>query len=490
MSNRWIYLTDLAPKARILNPVTNQVREIMQTAVKDRAPIGLRRYELEELPGGLYRETGTLAPLTPTLVDEMADHALCPNSWNYDHADYHFELQSDEAERAAVQARLEREMAEYPFKFEITGLQRRFLMYFSDGGVDSQKAFESILPTPDRSPLRTDGSLRRPFALTYNHNMKAASVPWPKDHERLYGGLRPCLYRGPAYVVRFLLDDQDVLLERCRVYVDPQGDFICSDWCQRHDFSSYNGGGINLQMGIYTFATWVTGPCLAKNGPNFQPKSTTVERTPVRDLMKRHVLVPTFEDTLAKATKKIAAVQKALPPKPAVVEAGPITADIMAEAITKAQALFDAKPPQPEAPPADTPAPAPDAFSNVYRVPYYEWDHGETLPEAPDTEQGYVIRMTRLGGTDECPVVEASLITGCRSDYRSCKVTQTMLDGVYSDDTDVFTLDAASSTGFWYGDAHNDPNDELSPHWWLHSAAQYYRTHLHRSPIEAALQGA
>lgn len=475
----WIYLSDLAPKARILNPETGELREIMQSAVKNKAPIGLRRYCLEELPGGSYQETGALADLTPTLVEDMLDHSVKPNSWNFDFADYAFESASDPAELDRVKARLEREMADYPYTFEITGLQRRFLLYFSDGNVESQQAFEALLPTPETSPLRADGTLRRPFAFTYNHLHRDAKAPWPRHEERLYGGLRPCLYRGPAYVVRFLLDGQDVLLERCRVYVDPKGNFICSDWCQRHDYSSYSNG-INLQMGIYTFSTWVTGPCLVKNGDNFTPKNTTFERTAIRDMLKRHVLIPTFDETLAKATKKIALVSKALPPKPVVADAGPITADIMAEAMAAAQAVFAAAPPTPSTP--DTPT-----VTDIYRVPFHEWPMHAT-PSDPDSSCGYVIRMKQVGGSNEHPIIEARQLTWVRDDYQTVPITDELSEYNAPDDVKYFVVDDASTTGFWYGDDADD-QETLSSSWWLHSAAQYYRTHLFRSPLETVLQG-
>lgn len=483
----WIYLSDLAPKARILNPATGEIREIMQSAVKDKAPIGLRRYLLQELPGGIYRETGALAELTPQLIEDMIDHSVKPNSWNFDFADYHFEQQSDPDELARVRARLEHEMADYPYTFEITGLQRRYLLYFSDGNNESQQAFEALLPTPTDSPLRADGTLRRPFAFTYNHLMRDAKAPWPRNEERLYGGLRPCLYRGPAYVVRFLLDGQDVLLERCRVYVDPEGNFLCSDWCQRHDFSSYSDG-INLQMGIYTFSTWVTGPCLVKNGGNFTPKTATFERTAVRDMLKKHTLVPSFDETLAKATKKIAMVSKALPPKPVVPDAGPITADAMAEAMAAASKIFAAPT---VVVPVDPPAPArvPVSEDTVYRLPMVEEDlSGNPLK---DSQYGYLVRFTRVGDDAGAPIICAQLLFEGEQ-YLTCDVPTPDTDDADNWATEHFVIDDAAETGFWYGterwSEENDYVEQLNRHWWPYSAAVYYKDHLNASsPLETVL---
>jgi hypothetical protein len=485
---QWIYLSDLAPKARILNPASGEIREIMQSAVKDKAPIGLRRYMLEELPGGSYRETGALADLTPRLVEDMTDHSVKPNSWNFDYPDYAFETQSDPEELARVRARLEQEMADYPYEFQITGLQRRYLLYFSDGNLETQQAFEALLPTPDQSPLRSDGTLRRPFAFTYNHLMRDAKAPWPRNEERLYGGLRPCLYRGPAYVVRFLLDGQDVLLERCRVYVDPQGNFLCSDWCQRHDFSSYNNG-INLQMGIYTFSTWVTGPCLVKNGGNFVPKNTRFERTAVRDMLKRHVLVPTFDETLAKATKKIAMVSKALPPKPVAPVVGPITADAMAEAMAAAAAIFAN--PKTITPSELTPAVSPRipiAADTLHAVACIDRDDDEDEGELSNF--GYLVQYEVTGTSHGQPVIKATK----RYHGTDFHVPDRPLFPVDESETEYFVPDESSPTLFWYGDVlpvtddDHDTIDQLNKHWWLYSAAVYYRNHLTAvSPLEATL---
>lgn len=475
----WVYLTDLAPKARIIHPATGEIREIMQAAVQDRAPIGLRRYCLEELGGGVYRETGELFPLTPGLVEDMTDLYVNPNSWNYDYPDYAFESQSDPAELERVKARLEREMADYPYEFKITGLQRRFLLYYSDGDMHSQKAFEALLPTPEYSPLRSDGTLRRPFALSYNHMMRDAKVPQPKEEYRLFGGLRPCLYRGPAYVVRFLLDGQDVLLERCRVYVDAEGNFLCSDWCQRHDYSSYNNG-INLQMGLYTFATWVTGPCLVRNTQNgsFTPKNAIFERTAVRDIMKQHVLVPKFDDALAKATKKIQAITAAKPAVKPTVEAGPITEDIMAEALAAAEKLFAAKA---SVEPAPEPAVVRPTVDGLHRVPSAGLD---------EDAAGYVISYKVDGESAGRPVIHAfQHYRG--DDYMTVGTTEPPRD-------EFFILDeGANENGAWYGPVHPDEAGEhgmeasdiekLNATWWLYSAMVYYRENLNPSPVEATL---
>lgn len=462
----WIYLTDLAPRATILNPATGEMRSIMQSAVRERAPIGLRRYLLEEREGGTYVETGEYVPMTPELLADCEDVYHRSNSWNYDWPSIAVETapEADAAHEQRIRERLTAQMADYPYDFEITGMQRRYLMYYSDGSIGSQKRFDRLLPSPDTSPFRLDGSLRRKYDWIYNHIMRDAKVPVPVDKERHYGQLRPCLYLGPAWVVRFRLDGQDVLLERCRVYVDDEANFICSDWCQRHDYSSYSGG-INLQMGIYTFAGWVTGPCIAKNTQegSFRPLSTTVTRTTIREAMKKHVLVPAFDDTFAKASATIAKLAK--PPVVVKPEAGPITADVMADAMAEAAKIFATT----KSSPADS-APEPSVRHDVlfgrpvYRVP------ASLSPLADNVDGGYCITFSDDGQA----IGARNWYTG--DHYRTVSLNEDTCDA--DNEIEYFTINSESGTGFSYGYPgvdEDEPTEDLSPHWWLYAAAVYYR---------------
>lgn len=344
--SRWMYLSDLCPKATIINLDTGDLREIMSGAVTRRAPIGLRRYLLEESSAGIFEETGEFLPVTQSIADDLIEYHRNPNGWNYDWVHLPTEqLGDDPAAAARIAERLTAMMAGHPYEFQITGLQRRFLWYYSDGSHETQQRFEALLPAPDRYPYRSDGTLHRRFNWIWNSIMRDAGVPYPTDKRSEYGGLRPMLYRGPAWTVRFLLDGQDVLLERCRVYVDDDANFICSDWCQRHDFSSYDNG-INLQTGLYTFDGWVTGPCIIRNqeGGKFKPKQVTVKREAVRDLMKRAPLAVSpvkFEDAFVAAKANVAKYSKPLGVAP-VIDAGPITPEIMAEAFSLAAPIIDA----------------------------------------------------------------------------------------------------------------------------------------------------
>jgi hypothetical protein len=274
------------------------------------------------------------------LLEECESAFRAPNSWNFDFPHFQIESADTSAHRAQLAAKLTGMMADTGYEFEITGLQRRYLMYMTDGSVESQKKFERLMPGPDPFPFRRDGTLKRPYTNVYDSQMRDAKVPFPKEFANRYGSLRPCLYFGPAWVVRFKLDGQDTLLDRCRVYVTDNGDFICSDWCQRHDFSSYTGGGINLQMGIYNFSTWITGPCVAKamESGHFKPKHMTVQRSKVRELVsKAPPVIPTLGEALGKATALVAKYT------PAKVEVGEITAAALEEALAAANAIVEQK---------------------------------------------------------------------------------------------------------------------------------------------------
>lgn len=310
MSKRWAYINDMGSHAQIMNLDSGETKQIFAANVKDKSPIGLRFGVLQETSSSNYEETGEIAPATLELLMEAEDAYHPRNSWNYDWPHYETELSDNAAEQAGVQRILEAQMAKHPFDFKIIGLQKRMLWYFSDGDEKSQKRFEALIPSPDSFPYRKDGSLRKRYRGTYSSLMRDAKAPIPKEYQQLAGGgLRPMLFRGPAYAVRFLVDNQITAYEHCVVYVMPDGTFICSDWCQRHDFSSY-GGGINLQMGIYTFDSWVVGPCImqAQARGGFKPKGVTIKREAVRELMKRPgaiTKIPTIEEALIKAEKQV-----------------------------------------------------------------------------------------------------------------------------------------------------------------------------------------
>ncbi len=339
MSNKWVYLTDLAPQATIKHLTTGETRAIMSNAVKDRAPSGLRRTVIEEVDGGMFRETDEIIPLTTELAEEIEEYYRAPNSWHYDWPHLPTESEDTPEARQRLTDIITAQLGEVPFEFKITAMQRRWLFYYSDGGMESQKRFDRYIPTPNNSPFNRLWELRPRYGMYYNSIMRDAKVPFPKDKVGNWGNMRACLYAGPAWTLRFQIDGQDPLLERCRVFVMDDGTFIGSDWCQRHDFSSYNGGGINLQMGIYNLSGWIMGPCLTYNQQNggIKLKSTTYKVEKVRELMKKQpvIFVPKFEDSFAKAQQLIKQYAPKVVEQAAVaatVDAGPITKDIITEA--------------------------------------------------------------------------------------------------------------------------------------------------------------
>jgi hypothetical protein len=494
---QWIYLTDMAPQAKILNPETGELRSIMSSAVKHRAPAGLRRYVLNELPGGVYEETGEVLPITSDLYDEMEESYHAPNSWNYDWPNVEVEsmADTDPAMAAKIVERLNKSMAQHPYDFKVTGLQRRYLMYYSDGNHNSQQRFERLIPQPDSNPFRRSGALRRKYDFIYNSIMRDAGVPYPKDKQGMFGSLRPCLYIGPAWVVRFTLDDQDVLLERCRVYVTDEAEFICSDWCQRHDFSSYSNG-INLQTGIYSFDGWVTGPCVIKNTESgkFKPANATFKRTAVRELMKKApVAVPDFDTAFGKAKAAVDKYAKHVvtPAAPVKPDAGPITADVMAEAMAEVERILQEKAQAAaEAAAAVAPAPVVTERPLIARAPLVHQDEDNDVDS--ESAFGYVFEYKRCGDSAGYPVISAKklyqgepYLTVSESEFAQEEYNR-----------EYFIIDEDSPTGFWYGQQH--PNvaelkydvDQLNTHWWLYSAAVYFRDNLMPSPVETALMEA
>lgn len=111
----------------------------------------------------------------------------------------------------------------------IYSIHPRWLRYFSDGDMSSQKT------------SGIDGTLRL-----------APGVG---------SGLRPLLYDGPAWVVGIFLGKKMI---PGRVFVNSEGQFLCSDWCQREVDKR---GGIDLITGKntkHTLATWIAGPGLSR----------------------------------------------------------------------------------------------------------------------------------------------------------------------------------------------------------------------------------
>ena len=509
--SKWVYLTDMAPQATIMSLENGTMRNIMSAAVKDKAPRGLRRGVLEENTGGVYVETGEYVSMADDLLSDMEDVYRTPNSWNYDwpHMQIEQDADADPTREAHVRSRLTAMMAQHPYEFEIVGLQRRYLMYFSDGSYTSQQKFISLIPNPaDATPYRRDGQLRRKYEFAWDSIMRDAKVPFPKENEKRYGGLRPCLYMGAAWVVRFRIDEQDPLLDRCRVYVDDDANFICSDWCQRHDFSSYNNG-INLQTGIYTFDGWVVNSCItqAMSRGTFKPKDVVIKREAVRELLKKtHVLsVPSYDDTYAKAKAAVDKYAKSpVPTTPVVptVDAGPITADVVAEAMVAYDQLLtelaQAKAEAIAAGTAPVVPPVPQRLSTVAHKNVRAQENGVVLIRVPagvygegslsyqqSADQYVYLRVTQDDqGRAVLAMRDAPLAHALHPDFSH------FTSGAAA----MVTQDPASETGWWYnGTVATTPVTEpLNPLWYAWSVVQYWQDELTAvlPPIGATLASA
>jgi hypothetical protein len=480
----WIYLTDMAPQATVMNLDTGELRQVMSSSVKDKAPAGLRRYLLEENSGGVFRETGEVLPLSLELLDDMEDAYRAPNSWNYDwpHLQIEQEADADASRAALIHERLTRTMADHPYEFVITGLQRRYLMYFSDGNYNSQRRFERLIPSPIQPPYRRSGGLRRKYDWIWNSVMRDAGVPFPNDQKSLIGdSLRPCLYTGPAWVVRFTLDGRDVLMDRCRVYVDDDANFICSDWCQRHDYSSYNDG-INLQQGIYTFDGWVTGPCVLKNTENgWKPKNVTFKRDAVRELMKKAPpVVPQFDETFAKASAAVKKYSKAHTPVVPTVDAGPITSDALAEALAVSQQIWDQKDASVT---AATEKKGEVAKYGNWRLHLVPTDRDDKLFQCG---WGYVMAFNDKDyeTEDGNAFVAVRRLADGHLDTLTINDPHTYDWGFATVDVEGFMLVDGGDTLYVDSFLKMEP---LEHGWYMWSAAQYYEHHLRLSDVAAVL---
>lgn len=305
------------------------------------AGIGLRRFILTLRENGTYGETGEairldnlrdeLIEVGVDLADPKAIEKAVPNlsaeaqleyyvftraaeahvpnnGWNYTWPHLYTELMETPQLRGEVIDALVRSMSQYPNKFTVLGVQRRYLLYFADSSPGKQQLYVSVAHTPeDGPPFKADGTLKAQFAKSFTPHDYKEKKSAPEG--------QPLIYRGVAWVVRFLLDDQAVAFGNCRVYVGegdhpgftdgplPVGHFYCSDWCQRHDFTSY-GKGINLQFADFTFDGWVMGACLPyamTSGAYMPPSKMKPVSKDVRSLMESEKLhrIPSIEEIMA-----------------------------------------------------------------------------------------------------------------------------------------------------------------------------------------------
>lgn len=186
-------------------------------------------------------------------------------------------------------------LKDVPFEVKLQGFQRRYLLYFGPGSERSQTIYKTLAPVPRQSPFGAPGTPEEgKLSARYRDNFTPEKVNASLQATGLTGvpqawsgmTVKPLLYRGPAWVVRFLLDDQDVLHGN-RVWLTDDCEFISSDWCQRHDFSTYHRG-MDYHAMEFDFPTWIQVGLVKKalGDRSFRPKHAEVKHFAVRDIMK------------------------------------------------------------------------------------------------------------------------------------------------------------------------------------------------------------
>lgn len=282
-SRRWVALTD-APNfvLRSLDEFEEEI-SITATQVEGDAPCGFRRMILEQATDRLFfRETGQFRPMTPELHMEMIG-VYEPRVGGYQFDWPHLQVENDTAGEQAMRTRLVADMEKYQIPFEIIGLQRRFIWYSGMNGDSIQQLWIGMATPPTMYPFTASGKLKALYRGSigqWGSKEEAAGVKPP-----LGLGKYRVLYAGPAWALRVRVDNQNPLYGHCTMFVDDEGHFICSDWCQRQDYTSYHGG-VNLQTGLYMWDTWLMESALqnAQAKGLFKP-SRPIRRAQVRKLI-------------------------------------------------------------------------------------------------------------------------------------------------------------------------------------------------------------
>lgn len=281
---RWMLTRDVVHDNVLVSPDTGATRVVQKSSLNQPShAAGLRRRVVTTTDDVFYRLSDETIPVdqlipngpkgTPRPAWQVcAEQFQCINGWIYDWPCAAIEREGEHpAIYAAMWAKIEGMLAATGLPFQLVALQRRHLTYFTDGSYNSQKIFDRLIPRPTHSaPMTPEGELAH---QAYGKHWSCLDRDKKKPMPDIVHGGTPCLYFGPAWSVKVTLDGVSPLYGGCRMYVMDDGTFIGSDWCQRHDFTSYNKGGINLQMGSYDLAGWLLGPCLgnakARGGLHF-----------------------------------------------------------------------------------------------------------------------------------------------------------------------------------------------------------------------------
>lgn len=240
-------------------------------------------YQLPAWQGTVKGSFGTFSPIAYPAMSVFDATLLAyhtSNNWHYDWPHRATERAGDTNDALAVMMeKIARQVHAVPYEVGVTALERRFLLYYSDGNIATQSRFITYCPRPARrSPFNEAGELATAFLPDWTPERLAKQSFHRPSEYGLFGHESCLLYAGPAWCFRFTLDDQDLLTGGCRVWLTDDAEFIASDWCQRHDVTSYKHG-INLQVMQWSLESWIMGPLLthtAESGIKFKPKHASV----------------------------------------------------------------------------------------------------------------------------------------------------------------------------------------------------------------------
>jgi len=193
------------------------------------------------------------APYTQRVFEILENHYSALNSWC--HTWPHFEVENvAEKRRQEMRACLEAQVEGLPLEVGIVALRRCFLVYQSDGDARTQTDYLYVAPPGSQCNYwKLPGStLECPFGTFVLPPERAEA--WKGNSS--FSAWVPVLYAGPAWAV--LVRIGGCKLNLCRIFVRDSGEFLCTDLCQRNVNKAT--GGINLQVGMYSLASWCMGP--------------------------------------------------------------------------------------------------------------------------------------------------------------------------------------------------------------------------------------
>lgn len=227
---------------------------------------------------------------TAHLTQAQWDHAILfggGSGWCIDPPVYNFEQATPVAKQAEMLTNVRAQLAASPYPLVVTALERRHLVYVSDGNFKHQAGYiggyrHDAGPVVDRITgellSHKKGTVRRLATKEeVDEGYKVHKICQMKGEcncpFKWVQHMSPLLWLGPAWVLRLVAKGLPVqeqykkdsvlgpgysnfLFDGCRIYLDDNGEFICSDWCQRENMAS-KAHGISLQVKQYDLLGWV-----------------------------------------------------------------------------------------------------------------------------------------------------------------------------------------------------------------------------------------